>query len=284
LGCSKGGQINWAVVGGDGMAIAQCQQLAQRGNAVTLLLPERCLVDGLYEPIDRHLQNLLEIDGIDMVWNVSPSTLTAQQLPPQTDHILLGIPPVPLASSAGPSFAIQNGRAIANRHLQTTLPYLYLCGSALGGHTLPAIAEVEALTAIAHGLRKQWRGNAFPPIDYSTIPWTLPTNPSVTQWGHIGEINYNANYNANYNNANYNNANHQVAKIHCNDGGSLWVMWLQNWRSQSKIIGAAGIGQEAQQAIHTLSTLQNALGRSPTFTDILRCTSETWLKQLALSA
>lgn len=257
---------SWVVVGGDGVAIAQCQQLAQRGNAVTLLLPQRCLVDGLYEPADRYLQNLLEIDGVEIIRNVPPSSITAQQIPPETDQILIATQPTPLTSTAGPNFATQNGRAVANRHLQTTLPYLYLSGSALGGHTLPSVSEMEALTAITHGLSKQWRAKAFPPIDYSAISWTLPTNPPVTQWGQTNP-----------------DASDSVAKINCEDGGSLWVMLQKNWRSQSKIIGAAGIGKEAQQAINTLATLRNSLGRSPWVNDLQKCQmASSTLNNLAL--
>ncbi|MEM6501261.1 MAG: hypothetical protein AAF685_05430 [Cyanobacteria bacterium P01_C01_bin.89] len=267
LGREEGAQKNWAVFGGDGVAIAQCQKLAQQGDSVTLLLPNRCLVDGLYEPIDRHLQNLLEIDGIDIVWDASVSTITAEQFPPQTDHILLGTQPTPLIPNAGPNFSTQNGRAIANRHLQTTLPYLYLCGAALGGHTLPAIAHTEALTAISHGLSKKWRGRAFPPIDYGAIPWSIPTNPPITQWGQISDA----------------NADQSVVKIHCDDGGSLWIMLQKSWRSQSKIVGAVGMGQDAQQVINTLATLRNALGRSPNSHDILRCSSSPVLQEIARS-
>ncbi|MEM9246414.1 MAG: NAD-binding protein [Cyanobacteria bacterium P01_F01_bin.153] len=230
LGREEGAQKNWAVFGGDVVAIAQSQKLAQRGDSVTLLLPHRYLIDGLYEPIDRHLQNLLEIDGVDIVWDAPVSAITAEQLPHQTDQILLGIQPTPLTPTAGPNFATQNRRAISNRHLQTSLPYLYLCGAALGGHTLPAIAQVEALTAISHGLSKKWRGRAFPPIDYGTIPWTITTNPPITQWGRISD------------------AAQSVVKTHCDDGGSLWVMLQKSWRSQSKIIGAAGVGPQAQRA------------------------------------
>ncbi|MEM1426458.1 MAG: hypothetical protein AAGF75_07915 [Cyanobacteria bacterium P01_H01_bin.130] len=237
---------HWAVLGGDIAAIACAQRLARGGDQVILLLPNHCLVPGLFSPADRYLQNLLETDGIDIVWDVPLETFTPQDLPQETDSILVATRPKPLASENGPRFATHHGQAIASPYLQTSLSYFYLCGPALGGYSLPAIAEAEVLTAIAHGLGQPSRA-----IDYSTLPWTIPTDPSITQWGKTTP-----------------QYNRPVLEIPCDDGGLLWLLWEKKWRSQSKIVGAAGVGQEAQRAIATLANLLSALGRSPTFDDL----------------
>ncbi len=237
---------HWAILGGDITAIACAQRLAKWGDRVILLLPNHCLVPGLFNLADRHLQNLLEIDGVDIVWDAPITTLATQDLPQEIDRVLVATRPEPLVSEGGPRFATQNGQAIASPCLQTSLPYFYVCGPALGGYTLPAIAEVEALTAIAHGLGQPSRA-----INYGTLPWTIPTNPPVTQWGKTTP-----------------HYTRPVLKIPCDDGGMLWVLWQKTWRSRSKIVGAAGVGQEAQRAIATLANLRVALGRSPTFDDL----------------
>ena len=254
---------NWVILGGDVGAIAHAQQLARRGDFVTLLLPNHCLVPGLFTPADHHLQNLLEADGVDIVWDVPLATLTDDQLPPNTDQILMGTQPPPLMPTGGPNFATCHGQAITSRHLQTSLPYFYVCGPALGGYTLPEIAGAEALTAIAHGL-----GQSPPPIDYATRPWIIPTDPPITQWGKTTP-----------------QKNRPVFRLPCDDGGLLWGLVQKEWRSPPKILGAAGVGQEAQRAIATLATLQTALGRSPSVRDLLKTSPiPPVLKPLALSA
>ncbi|MEM1427290.1 MAG: hypothetical protein AAGF75_12160 [Cyanobacteria bacterium P01_H01_bin.130] len=237
---------HWAILGGDITAIACAQRLAKGGDRVILLLPNHCLVPGLFNPADRHLQNLLEIDGVDIVWDSPITTLAAENLPKEIDSVLVATRPEPLALEGGPRFSSQNGQAIASPYLQTSAPYFYMCGPALGGYTVPAIAESEALTAIAHGL-----GQSSQPIDYDTLPWTIPTNPPVTQWGKTPP-----------------QYNRPVLKIPCGDDGILWVLWQKTWRSRSKIVGAAGVGQEAKRAIATLANLRASLGRSPAFDDL----------------
>lgn len=264
---------NWAILGGDITAITHAQTLARRGDRITLLLPNHCLVSGLFNPADRHLQNILEADGIDIVWDVPFATFTAELLPPNTDQILVATLPPARSPDTGPRFSTTSrGQAITSPHLQTSLPYFYIAGPALGGYTLPTLAESEVLTAIAHGL-----GHHPRPLDYGALPWTIPTTPAITQWGKTLP-----------------QKNRPVIKLRCDDGGILWALleqpflttqWQTKWRSHPKLVGAAGVGDEAQQAIATLAILGTGLGRSPSLKDILHIPSRhhQCLKDLALT-
>ena len=259
---------NWAILGGDITAIAQAQTLANRGDRITLLLPNHSLVPGLFNPADRHLQNILEANEIEIVWDVPLATLTVEQLPPNTHQILVATLPPARSPDVGPKFSTSKGQAIASPHLQTSLPYCYVAGPTLGGYTLPAIAEAEVLTAIAHGL-----GHNPRPINYSTLPWTIPIHPTITQWGKTTP-----------------QKNRPVIKLRCDDGGIFWALLEKpflttKWRSQPKIVGAAGVGDEAQRAIATLATLRTGLGRSPSLRDILHMPSQhQCLRNLALTS
>lgn len=69
-------------------------------------------------------------------------------------------------------------RLVVNQHLRTTHRRIYACGAALGGYTLPHIAQYEAELAVRNALFFPTRS-----VDYWDMPYAIATRPAFVRVG-----------------------------------------------------------------------------------------------------
>jgi pyruvate/2-oxoglutarate dehydrogenase complex dihydrolipoamide dehydrogenase (E3) component len=177
------------IIGGELNALELAQTLVRLGYQVTLIIPGSRLLP--HEDIEaaRLLQACLESEGVqiftqtpviqvkwldDKKWvQAGDRALEADEIVttmqrPQIDQLNL--------EAAGVKFTAKGIQV--NSRLQTTNPQIYACGEALGGYSLPHLAQYEAAIALKNALFFP-----FAKTDYRTAPWTVFTEPQLARVG-----------------------------------------------------------------------------------------------------
>jgi len=96
-----------------------------------------------------------------------------------TEALVMAVQPIPNTHKLGLETCLPRDRPLAvNAFLQTEHPRIYVCGAAIGGYELPAIARQEAAWAVHNALF--WHRRR---VNYSTLPYELPTQPPLARVG-----------------------------------------------------------------------------------------------------
>ena len=96
-----------------------------------------------------------------------------------TATLVIAPRPIPNTDDLGLEKCLPGDRPITvNAFLQTEHPQIYLCGAALGGYELPAIARQEVRWAVQNALF--WPRHR---VNYDAIPYDLPTQPPMARVG-----------------------------------------------------------------------------------------------------
>jgi dihydrolipoamide dehydrogenase len=99
----------------------------------------------------------------------------------EVDEILVATgqqPNIESLNLAAAEVKLHQQRLLINEKLQTTNHRIYACGDVIGGYDFPNIAQYEARIAIKNAL--------FLPrlkVNYSNIPWTIFSQPSLARVG-----------------------------------------------------------------------------------------------------
>jgi pyruvate/2-oxoglutarate dehydrogenase complex dihydrolipoamide dehydrogenase (E3) component len=178
------------ILGGEPSSIELAQTFARLGSRVTLIVRTRRLLPLEDAEAAFLIQAHLEAEGMGVLTETSVSQvkeiegqqwLQAGNQAFTADGILVAIGRQPQLESLNLEAAGVKWHSWGipvNARLQTTNPRIYACGEALGGYSLPHLAEAEAEIALKNAL--------FYPIakiDYSKIPWAMLTQPELARVG-----------------------------------------------------------------------------------------------------
>jgi len=96
-----------------------------------------------------------------------------------TAALVLAVRPLPNTDDLGLETCLPHDRPMTvNAFLQTEHPRIYVCGAAIGGYELPAIARQEAAWAVHNALF--WNRRR---VNYGIVPYELPTQPPLARVG-----------------------------------------------------------------------------------------------------
>ncbi len=182
------------IIGEDAIAFNLATILSQANKKVTLLTESNFLLPQEEKEISFLIQSQLEVRGVKIYNNCDISQvksidnrkwIQAGDKAIDTEEIILTnsylktkINPDNL-SLKQTGINLYQGKIVVNNRLQTYHPKIYSCGNLLGGYNLPTLSALEGEIALKNAL-------FFPleKIDYSFIPYTLQTNPSITRIGY----------------------------------------------------------------------------------------------------
>jgi pyruvate/2-oxoglutarate dehydrogenase complex dihydrolipoamide dehydrogenase (E3) component len=174
-------QTEWLVMGDGPTALQLSQSLARRDHGVTLATPAQLLP--VEEPEAAMLiQAQLEADGVRVLTHAPPPAQLLSMdvgLSPQTKAVWAQdgkTDPSAMLAALGLTYGEQG--LWVNKHLRTSHPRIYACGSLLGGYQLPHIARYEASLAVKNALFLPTRS-----IDYDLLPWAILTEPALARVG-----------------------------------------------------------------------------------------------------
>ena len=177
------------VVGDGPVAVSLSQSLGRLGHSVHLLCSLNQILPGEDAEAAWRVQAHLEADHVNIhthsqIKDVTPSS-SSYQVTTNQGKLMAGS----LVWAVETTSAIINPNQIAvdlrhtaqglwvNPRLQTSHSQVYACGSVLGGYTLADIARHEAGVAVNNAL------GARQAIEYSILPWTIPTMPELARVG-----------------------------------------------------------------------------------------------------
>ncbi|MEL6398461.1 MAG: FAD-dependent oxidoreductase [Cyanobacteria bacterium J06607_6] len=269
------------------LGLALAQNLRRWGVAVTLVTPKPRLLPAADPEISQWLAAQLRAEGIDLRLNADLLDVTAQpegitvkltDAPITAASLVVATQPVANLMELGLKAVFQGDRPLTvNAFLQTEHPRIYACGAVLGGDDLPAIARQEAHCALHNALF--WNRQR---IDYSTIPYALPTQPTVAQVG-LTEPQARQRYSDSQLLVARQSLNQNPkAQWRATTGGFCKLLARRN----GQLIGAHGIGPEATEWIQTVALLMaqktpwwrltNFSALPDSFTEILRQATQQW--------
>lgn len=176
------------VVGDGPVAVSLSQSLGRLGHSVHLLCSLDQILPGEDAEAAWRVQAHLEADRVNIhthcqIKDVTPSS--SYQVTTNQGKLMVGS----LVWAVETTSAMINPNQIAvdlrhtaqglwvNPQLQASRSQVYACGSVLGGYTLADIAQHEAGIAVNNAL------GARQAIEYSTLPWAIPTMPELARVG-----------------------------------------------------------------------------------------------------
>lgn len=182
-----------AIIGSSPQGLVLAQWLAHQQVKVVLVTLSKHLLSQEDPDVSAWLMAQLRADGVDLRLGTravevsqhlpeSPEPAIAIKLTDDvitTAALVVASRPVPHIAGLGLEKCWASDRPMtANAFLQTAHPQIYLCGAAIGGYELPAIAQQEAHWAVQNAL--------FWPrcrADYRAMPYDLPTQPPLARVG-----------------------------------------------------------------------------------------------------
>ena len=269
------------------LGLGLAQKLKRWGITVTLLTPTPLLLPTADPEVSQWLAAQLRAEGIDLRLSTDLLAVTPQpegitvklaDAPVTAASLVVATPPVANLMHLGLKTCFADDRLLrVNAFLQTAHSRIYACGAVLGGDDLPAIARHEAHCAVHNALF--WNRQR---IDYSTIPFTLPTQPAVAQVG-LTEPQARQRYSdSQLLVAQQPLAQNPKAQWQATTGGFCKLLAHRN----GQLIGAHGIGPEATEWIQTVALLMaqktpwwqlaNFPALPDSFTEILRQITQQW--------
>ena len=181
---------NLAVIGNNPTAIELTQILARLNKQVTLVIEDQCILPQEDRESAQLIQAQLEAEGVKIILagSLEQARLIDEKKWLQINNRAIEVEEIIIAHRKQPNIAglnlegvgvkWKNNGIVVNNKLQTSNSRIYACGDVLGGYTLTQIGIYEATLAIKNAL--------FLPIfktDYSTIAWTIATNPHLARVG-----------------------------------------------------------------------------------------------------
>lgn len=181
---------NFVIIGNDPQGVQLAQILTRLGTSVTLITHRSQILPCEDPEMASWIQAKLEAEGVRILTQ-TPVTqarkiqgkrwVQAGDVAIETDEILVAIARVANLQSLNlGEVGVECHRRIVltDRHLQTTNPRIYACGSALGGYAFEGVARYEAKIACQNALlRRQFC------VDYHSIPWSISVDPPLARVG-----------------------------------------------------------------------------------------------------
>lgn len=280
------------ILGGQPEGLALAQWLASWQVTVTVVTAQTELLHQEDPEISDWLAAQLRAAGIDLRLGAQvvevgqPTTDMAESAIALklTDDIItastlvVAARPLPNTDGLGLEHCLARpSKLTVNPFLQTAHSRIYACGAAIGGYELPAIARQEAQLAVHNALFWQRRR-----VDYSTLPYDLPTQPPMARVG-LTEPQAIKRFGADQ---------VLVAKQ------SLYDNPAAQWRDSTvgfcqliahrdgRLLGGHGVGPEAQEWVQTVALLitnkvpwwrmANFPALPYSLTELLRQTAQQW--------
>ncbi|NEQ43081.1 MAG: NAD(P)/FAD-dependent oxidoreductase [Leptolyngbya sp. SIOISBB] len=181
------------IVGSSPEGIVLAQWLAHQQVSVSLITSNERLLNQEDPAVSGWLVAQLRADGVDLRLGAATVTVSYQNLESAEPAIAVKLPndvitaaalvlaprPIPNTNDLGLEKCLSGDLPMTvNAFLQTEHPQIYLCGAAIGGYELPAIARQEARWAVQNALF--WPRHR---ANYDTIPYDLPTQPPMARVG-----------------------------------------------------------------------------------------------------
>jgi dihydrolipoamide dehydrogenase len=152
----------WTILGTNPHAIALAQYLLSLNEKVILLTKNEHILPQEDREIAHLLQAQLEAMGIQVITQVkikeikianSKKRIILEKQAIETSEIILASENSPCIDNLNLNeinVKFNQTRIFTNSQLQTTNSQIYVCGSLLGGHNIPEIAEYEARVILQH--------------------------------------------------------------------------------------------------------------------------------------
>ncbi|MGF1523606.1 MAG: FAD-dependent oxidoreductase [Leptolyngbyaceae cyanobacterium] len=177
------------ILGSAPLGLALCQPLGRWGIPVTLITPAAALLNREDPDVSGWMTAQLQAEGVHLRLGETVETIaTNDDTTYALDLLDTAITTATVVVAAGyrPSLVGMNLEKFlncdrpltVNAYLQTQHPRIYACGSVLGSYGMPAVACQEARIAVENALF--WNRRR---IDYSTLPYDLPTQPEMARVG-----------------------------------------------------------------------------------------------------
>lgn len=178
------------ILGSDPRGIELAQVLNRLGTQVTLIVSSEQLLPQEDPEAAFLVQAILEAEGVTVLTQTQVSQVRAidDQIWVQVGNRAITTEAMVLATKPHLRLACLNLEAAGvkwqpegirvNRKLQTTTSRIYACGESLGGYVSAALDQHEADVALHNALFLPTQS-----VDYSRIPWTLFTDPTLVRIG-----------------------------------------------------------------------------------------------------
>lgn len=165
-----------------------------------------------------------------------------------------------------------------NRALQTSIPYIYACGSLIGGYSLPSVADYEAKLAVQNAL---FEGRS--PVQYHQVPYAILSTPSLARVGlteqqarrHDPQVQVLQQTYQNCDRILFQQAPASLCKVLVQPNGTLLGAHILGSAS-AEIIHVLALAIQQGVRLPALSSLSYV---SPTFTQIIQSMANQWQQQ-----
>ncbi|MEM9120463.1 MAG: FAD-dependent oxidoreductase [Cyanobacteria bacterium P01_F01_bin.56] len=281
-----------AIVGSSPESIVLAQWLVHQSVDVFLITAHKGLLNQEDPDVSGWLAAQLRADGVDLRLGTRALEVSHQPIESPEPAIVVKLAddviaaaalviaprPIPNTNDLGLEKCLPGDRPMTvNAFLQTEHPQIYLCGAAIGGYELPAIARQEAQWAVQNALLWPYRR-----INYAAIPYDLPTQPPLARVG-LTEPQARQRF-----------GREDVLVVH----QSLYHNPQAQWRASTvgfcklighrdgRLLGCHGVGPEAPEWVQTVAVLMAQktpwwrLATLPTLpyslTDLLRQAAQQW--------
>ena len=172
----------FVIDGEDIINIFWLNKLIELEKNISLICPSSQILTTEDEDISYQLQLFFEAQGVKIYKNYPEFDRTFQEN--QSSKIIIRnyTKKLDKKDSLGlEKLGIKNyhGRIKVNQKLQTSHQKIYVIGELLGGYPLDSVTESEIKIAVNNSLFVPYQE-----IDYSNIPYSLPTNPPINRIGY----------------------------------------------------------------------------------------------------
>jgi pyruvate/2-oxoglutarate dehydrogenase complex dihydrolipoamide dehydrogenase (E3) component len=183
----------WIIVGANPSAIALAQYLSSLDQKVIILTKNNHILPREDGEVAHLLQTQLEAMGIQVITQAKIQKVKSVDLKKEIFLEKQAIETNEIIFASANSPYIQNlnlneinvkfdqTRIFTNSQLQTTNSQVYACGSLLGGHNIPEIAEYEARVILNNVFSSKKSKKIH--INYSLIPYSFSIYPNFARIG-----------------------------------------------------------------------------------------------------
>ena len=183
----------WIILGANPNAIALAQYLSSLDQKVIILTKNAHIFPQEDFEIAHLLQAQLEAMGIQVITQAKIQEVKSINLKKEiflekqvieADEILLTSANSPYVENLNLNeidIKFDQTRIFTNSQLQTTNAQVYACGSLLGGHNIPEIAEYEARVILNNVFSSKKSKKIH--VNYSLIPYSFSTDPNFARIG-----------------------------------------------------------------------------------------------------
>jgi pyruvate/2-oxoglutarate dehydrogenase complex dihydrolipoamide dehydrogenase (E3) component len=189
--------LRWAIIGAETIGVELAQTLARLGCQVTLIVETAQILPYEDPELASSIQVQLSADGVqiylgEVVTSISQDNgaklVNFGDESIEIDEIFVALPDRPLVESfnlAGVGVDYNEKGIAVDRHLGTSHPQIYACGSVcgnvFGGYHSQHLERYEAKIAVRNALNK--RQHKVDYRSYDRLPWGIYTDPPLARVG-----------------------------------------------------------------------------------------------------